>query len=196
MKYKDIKLRNGHLLKYIGGDLWEFICAEEWMHIRFIYADNNHDIIALDADGMGMPLCVGCRVKKYKIHSIFINDDKIIVAMKLLIKEKIEDLKSGDILWITDSHNLYDVSPFKIKHIEYNDMPRIKWYKITSESNRIILIQENDKSLVNDGIEAIIDSNKEYVFTNENAAKKYLYDVIQNKINNLRTIQKNLMLKS
>ena len=198
MKHRDIKLRNGHLLKYIGGDLWEFVVAEEWMPIQLIFDNStSNNIISLDADGMGMPLMVGLQIKDFRIHSIFENDDKYIIAMKPLFKEKLKDLEIGDVLWITNSYNdLYSVSKFKIKNIEYNIKPRIQWYKITSESNRIILIQENDKSLVNDGIEAIIDSNKEYVFTNENNAKKYLYDVIQNKINNLRTIQKNLMLKS
>ena len=60
MKNKDIIIRGGHLLKYVDGDLWEFVPAWKDAPIYLTFNEAKTDIIALDCSNMGMPLLVGC----------------------------------------------------------------------------------------------------------------------------------------
>lgn len=197
MKSKDIKIHGGHLLKYISGDLWEFVPAFEKAPIYLTFNEKKTDIIALDSDGMGMPLMIGCQVRDYKIKGIFTNDEKYIVAMKLVVKEKIEDLEPGDVVYVTNTNNLYGLRKFEIDSIVFHEDDRIHWYDLTSKQNKHILVRETNavKPLnSSDGVVSTFDGSTERLFSNNNYAKKYVYDKIQDKINTLRETQREIML--
>lgn len=199
MKNKDISIRGGHTLKYVDGDLWEFVRRNNTpLYLTFGNNKNDkHSIIAMDADGMGMPLMLGCQVCDFKIVSMFESDGKYMVGMKLVMKEKITDLEQGDIIYVTNTSNLYNIIRFEVQSIVFHELNHLKWYDITSKTNKHILVKEkneNDKLDGVDGVEITLDTISEKAFSNEKFAKKYVYDIIQDKINELRNRQKEIML--
>jgi hypothetical protein len=195
MKSKDINLFNGHKLIYESGDAWIFKPAEDWMSFQLTYGEQ-HQIVALDAPDLMMPLMVGNPVHEYKIESIVEVDEKFYVFMKKRYKNFVSELEKNDILWLTNSNKPFGIIRFEIKSITYHDMDRIQWYEITSKANKTVLVKnenENDNLNSKNGVKITMSGSNERMFSNIEYAKQYLYDVIQDKINELRNRQKEIM---
>ena len=190
MKSKDITIRGGHTLKYIGGALWEFVPAWENCPIYLTFNDNKTDIIALDADSIGMPLMVGCTVCDYKISGIHNVDGAYMVCMLPLHKEKANELEEGDTVYVTDSV-AYNFRVFPIGHIEFtiNEEYILMWNK-ENDHDCIVLSTKQNKSLLTGVPVEHLDGV--LVFSDEKNAKKHLYDKIQDKIVELKNKQRSL----
>lgn len=205
MKNKDIIIRGGHLLKYVDGDLWEFVPAWKDAPIYLTFNEAKTDIIALDCSNMGMPLLVGCEVNGYRIKCIFCNDDKYMFGMKPIIKEKIEDLELGD--------NIYVVTPNALgasinKYVFISIMDDSQLYSesfagitvraANSSSNRHITFSKervNDDLSSKDGVKTGVTFEDKYerMFTNISHAKKFAYDLCQDVIEKIKENQRNII---
>lgn len=194
MKSKDIKIRGGHLLKHIDGDIWEFVPSFENCPVYLTYNEKKTDIIALDAPDMGMPLLVGCQVDEYKIYGIHEVDAKFVVCMMPVIKEKASQLAVGDILYITDEHenSLRKITVSKLQTTYACEYVLI-FYK--EKDDDCIIVKADHPGSLKCGVETDHFSHVK-VFTDEKHAKKYLYDKLQDKIGYLREAQRRLMVEA
>lgn len=195
MKNKDINLFNGHMLIYESGDAWIFKPAEDWMPIQLTYGEQNQ-IVALDAPDLMMPLMVGNPVHEYKIELIVEVDGKFYLFMKKRYKNFVSELQKGDVLWVTNTKRNYMLIRFEVYSVAYHEMKHLKWYEITSKANKTIIVTEenaNEDLHTKTGVKTSMFAWAERVFSDEQFAKQYLYDVIQDKINELRNRQKEIM---
>ena len=212
---KDIKLTEGHKLIYKSGDLWEFKPAEDWMPVQLTYGEQ-HQIIALDAPGMMLPLMLGNPVHEFKIMSIVEVDGKFDVLMKKRLKNYISELERGDLLYVvTPNHfgadinryvfdSIIDESTFDSDRFT-NTFAGVNVYSENDESKtqkHIIFskqrIDEDMNSKEGMKIGVTYDINKtlyEKMFTNVDHAKAYGYDICQDMIEKIRTKQSELMNK-
>lgn len=190
MKSKDIQLRGGHTLKYIGGALWEFVPAYPDCRVYLTFNDKGTDIITLDADSMGMPLMVGCTVCDYKVSGIHNIDGAYMVCMLPLMKDKAIDLTKGDEIYIADM-NEYTVNKYVIKDVDVKSEVILLTFAEKTPSDEYIALPKEHEGSLRTGVYIFFGVGK-IAFTDDKNAKKYVYDTIQDKINNLRKKQKAL----
>ena len=198
-KNKDILLRGGHKLKYISGDLWEFVPRESWCPIQVTLTED-HGYSSIDSDGMGMPLLIGCQVADYKIVSMFDdpdNEKKILVGMKPLHKKSTQDLEKGDIIY--EVINLYDGMEVKehiVKSIE-DDNKRSAYVFVECEDKTFTIDRKNAYGMLDStyGVMTVsfVGGVQICIFTNKEYAKKHAYDIIQDQIESLKETQRKIM---
>lgn len=219
MNNKDIQLRGGHKLKHISGDLWEFVPKEDWMPIQVILNDDHSGYICIDCDSMGMPLMIGNTIGKYKITNMFDppidllpTTNHIIVGLKLIEKENIEDLERGDILYVVtpDYYLGARLQVYIVNNVDEGNNIFLEYYNIQVNHNkndlRMFIVDKEQLNVKVDnentpklnskeGIKTcpITDGDNEKIFSNKNFAQKYAYDLIQNKIQTLKEQQRKLM---
>ena len=199
-KNKDILLRNGHKLKYISGDLWEFVPREEWCPIQVIKNDDHTGYISVDSEGMGMPLLIGCQVNDFKIVCMFDdpnNENKILVGMKPIHKKSTQGLEKGDIIYeVINLSDGMEVKEHVVKSIE-DDNKRSAYVFVECEDKLFTIDRKNAYGMLDStygvrtvsfvgGVQICIFSNKEY-------AKKHAYDIIQDQIESLKETQRKIM---
>ena len=218
-KHKDILLNGGHKLKYISGDLWEFVPAEEWMndYIQAIPNEDKQGYISVDCSGLGMPLLLGCQVSDYKIVGMFntsglLDDDNnvidhIIIAMKPIHKESINDLEKGDKLYVVtpDDDLGAKFEEYDFEKVTKDPAEALHYIDIncrTKDGNRIVFTidRKHTKFMLNSvyGVNTVYhDNNYVYrrIFSNREYAQKYAYDIIQDKIEKFKETQRKIMVQ-
>lgn len=198
---QNITLRGSHSLIYSGGDLWEFVSHDN-MPIYLTYGNTlteEHCIIAIDADSMGMPLFVGSTIVDYKIKSMFEQDGKYYVAMKPIAKEKIEDLEKNDTIYVAKLNETFDFGKYEVVSVSLKIQNGNDWHEVVARSidnpkcNETFYIDADTTDEL-DGKEGVKTLYPEYMFTNEKNAKNFIYDKIQDKIEVLRNYQRKIMI--
>jgi len=208
---RDINLTEGHKLIYKSGDLWEFKPAEDWMPVQLTYGEQ-HQIIALDAPGMMMPLMLGNPVHEFKIMAIVEVDGKFDVLMKKRFKNYISELESGDLLYVV-TPNKYGV---EINRYVFDCIPTDKNF-VADNFFVICVYSEDDESKTKkhimfgknrldedmnskEGLKVGVthETSKflyQRVFTNVDHAKAYGYGICQDMIEQLKKNQREIMNK-
>lgn len=218
-KNKNILLRGGHKLKYISGDLWEFVPAEEWMndYIQAIPNEDKQGYISVDCSGLGMPLLLGCQVSDYKIVGMFntsglLEDDNndidhIIIAMKPIHKESINDLEKGDKLYVVtpDDDLGAEFEEYDFEKVTEDPAEALHYIDIncrTKDGNRVVFTidRKHTKFMLDSvyGVNTVYhDNNYVYrrIFSNREYAQKYAYDIIQDKIEKFKETQRKIMVQ-
>lgn len=200
MKNKDINLFNGHKLVYESGDAWIFKPAEDWMPIQLTYGEQ-HQIVALDALDLIMPLMVGNPVHEYTIKAIAEVDGKFYVLMKEKYKKTIDDLEQGDVLYVfSPDDEDAELKVFEFDHSiqRKTDVVLVGHDKSDNDDAFMILsIKKVGMELDSDeGIPfgcAYENNLSERVFSNPDKAKKFTYDYLQDKIEHLKSKQRKIM---
>lgn len=215
MNNNDIKLPGGHCLRYISGDMWELVTAEEWMkdYIFTIPNEDHSGYISVDCPNLGMPLLLGNTISKYKIVSMFdtygmiegSDETHFIVALKKIHKNYISELESGDYLYVVTPNYLgalldkYVFEYIKEKENFENEFITIVVHKDNSpDVKEHIVVHDShydEDFMTENGIKigTVCDTKYQVMFTYPDYAKKLAYNLCQDVIEKIRKNQRKII---